>query len=113
MLLRQWRIWIDTIRRIFRSLSTLEEKMGQVSDALAGVKDQLAKAKGEILGRIADLEAQVAASGLDPADLAAIEDLKGAAQSLDDVVADVVPEPEPEPQSEPAPEPSPEPTEPA
>lgn len=77
-----------------QTLKSLEDKMGQVADALAGVKDQLAKARGEILGKIADLETQLADAGkLDAADQAAIQDLKDAAQGLDDVVPDAPVEP--------------------
>lgn len=72
--------------------------MGAVADALAGVKDQLDKAKGEILGKIADLETQLADAGkLDAADQAAIDALKGAAADLDAIVPDPAPEPPVEP----------------
>lgn len=78
------------INAIFR----MEKTMGAVSDALAGIKDQLAKAKAEVLSKITDLEAQLADAGkLDAADVAAIQDLKDAAQALDDVVVDPPVEP--------------------
>lgn len=91
---QQWRGWFNAIRRIFTALLILEEIMGQVADALAGVKEQLAKAKAEILGKIADLEAQLAAAGLDPADIAAVEELKGVAQDFDNIVPDAASEPD-------------------
>ncbi|MFH5231871.1 hypothetical protein [Antrihabitans spumae] len=66
-------------------------------DKLNAVADQLDKAKGEIVGAIADLKAQVeAGEALD------FSRLDASAQALDDVVADADPEPEPLP--EPTPE---------
>lgn len=86
--------WFINFKIIINALLRLESTMGAVADALAGVKDQLAKAKGEILAKLADLEAQLADAGkLDPADVAAIQDLKDAAQGLDDVVPDASTEP--------------------
>lgn len=86
--------WFINLKIIINALLRLESTMGAVADALAGVKDQLAKAKGEILAKLADLEAQLANAGkLDPADVAAIQDLKDAAQGLDDVVVDAPAEP--------------------
>lgn len=74
---------------LLETVKRLETKMGAVANALAGVKDQLAKAQAEILAKIADLEAQLADAGkLDAADEAALADLKAAAQGLDDVVPD-------------------------
>ena len=61
-------------------------------DALVG---QLAKAKAEIVTKIDELEAQVAAG--ETPDLTALKD---AVQALDDVVPDSVPEPEPVPEPE-------------
>lgn len=57
--------------------------MTEAQDAVDAVVVQLGKAKGEVLAKIADLEAQVAA-GQAP-DFSA---LKAAAQALDDVVPD-------------------------
>ena len=59
------------------------------SEALAGIAVQLAKAKGEIVDRIAVLEAAVA-SGEDLS--GPIAELSAVAQALDDVVPDVVPD---------------------
>lgn len=55
------------------------------ADAVAAVVEQLGKAKGEILGRIAVLEAAAAAGE----DLSGpLAELAAAAQALDDVVPD-------------------------
>ena len=59
--------------------------VGATQDAVDQIVAQLAKAQAEIVDRIADLEAQIAAG--ETPDLSA---LKAAAQSLDDVVVDVV-----------------------
>lgn len=86
--------WLTNLKIIINALLRLESIMGQVADALAGVKDQLAKAQGEILGKISDLETQLSNAGkLDEADQAAIDAVKGAAQGLDDVVPDAPAEP--------------------
>lgn len=74
--------------------------MGAEQDAVDAVVTQLGKAKDEIISKIADLEAQVAAG--ETPDLSA---LKAAAQALDDVVPDAVEEApvEEAPAEEPAP----------
>lgn len=57
------------------------------AEAIAAVVEQLGKAKGEILGRISELEAAAAAGE----DLSGpLADLAAAAQGLDDVVPDAV-----------------------
>ena len=71
--------------------------MGAVQDAVDQVAAQLAKAKAEIVAKVADLEAQVAAGEIP--DLTA---LKEAAQALDDVVLDVPPVGEPPVEEPPA-----------
>lgn len=61
-----------------------------LADDLKLVKEQLEKAKGEIVTRIAGLEDALAASGDQSVEVAAaVADLKSVAQGLDDVVADV------------------------
>lgn len=78
--------------RILETITRLEPLMGAVADSLAGIKDQLTKAQAEIVGKIANLEQLLANAGkLDDTDLAALAELKTAAQSLDDVVPDQVP----------------------
>lgn len=57
--------------------------MGAVQDTVNQIADQLAKAKTEIVTKIADLEAQIAAG-----ETPDLEPLKALAQSLDDVVPD-------------------------
>jgi hypothetical protein len=62
-----------------------EVVMGAAQDVVDQVTAQLGKAKDEVLAKIADLEAQVAAG--ETPDFTA---LKEAAQGLDDVVPDPV-----------------------
>lgn len=86
--------WLTNLKTIITALLRLESMMGAVSEALAGVSDQLAKAKTEIVGRITDLETQLANGGpLSPEDQAAIDAVKSAAQALDDVIPDAPVEP--------------------
>ena len=59
--------------------------MGALQDAVDQITAQLAKAQAEIVAKIADLEAQIAAG--ETPDLGP---LKAAAQALDDVVEDTV-----------------------
>ena len=74
--------------RILHRINCLEGLiMTEAQDAVDAVVSQLGKAKDEVLGKIADLEAQVAAG--ETPDFTA---LKAAAQALDDVVPDVEPE---------------------
>lgn len=62
-----------------------------VAESLGVIKDQLVKSRTEIVSKIADLEAAVAASGEPSAEVtSALDELRGIAQSLDDVVADAV-----------------------
>lgn len=70
--------------------------MSAAQDVIDQLTAQLDKAKTEILGKIADLEAQVAAG--ETPDFTA---LRAAAQALDDVVLDEPPAEEP-PTEEPA-----------
>ncbi len=62
-------------------------------DTVDQITEQLGKVSGEILGKIAELEAAVAAG--EPADFTA---LKAAVDSLDAIVPDPVVEPEPTPE---------------
>ena len=60
-----------------------------VVESLAAIKDQLVKARSEIVEKIDSLEEAVGEAGQPtPEVVAALEDLRGVAQSLDDVVAD-------------------------
>ena len=75
-------------RRKFLSKTEFKEIIvGIVQDAVDQITVQLGKAKDEILAKVADLEAQVAAG-----ETPDLEPLKAAAQALDDVVPDAVPE---------------------
>lgn len=61
-----------------------------LADDLKLVKEQLEKAKAEIVTRISGLEDALFSSGEQSAEVtAAVADLKSVAQGLDDVVADV------------------------
>jgi len=76
---------------IYNRLDELERKeeidMSELSDALAAVATQLAKAKEEILSKITALEGQI---GTIPPDAQAnLDAVKAIAQALDDVVPDV------------------------
>lgn len=58
---------------------------------LAALSDQLVKAKGEIVAKIADLETAIGnQDNVSPELQAAFDALKPAAQALDDIVPDVV-----------------------
>lgn len=69
-----------------------------VSEELDGIKLQLRKAKIEISAKLADLNANIVnlegaletAGTADPAVTAALEEVKAAAQEIDDIVPDVV-----------------------
>lgn len=62
---------------------------------LTALKAQNEKAKGEIVGKIATLEAAIAAGGSTSPEVdAALADLKGSIQGTDDLVPDA-PAPEP------------------
>lgn len=61
-----------------------------VVESLGAIKAQLVKARSEIVEKIDSLEEAVGEAGQPtPEVVAALEDLRGVAQSLDDVVADV------------------------
>lgn len=69
----------------------IKEYVVSVVETLALVKGQLLKAREEIVSKLADLEAAVAAAGEPSADVtAALDELRTVAQSLDDVVPDAV-----------------------
>jgi len=61
-------------------------------DAIKALTDQVRKAKGEIVGKIADLEAAIGANDTAAVD-AALLDLKAAVQGVDDIVPDAPVEP--------------------
>ncbi len=72
----------------------IEMKLEELSAALLTVSNQMAKAKDEILTRIAELEAAVGNAGeLPPEVVDAVNAVIGAAQQLDDIVPDAPPAP--------------------
>ena len=72
---------------------TIKEFVVALADDLNAVKDQLVKARAEIVAKVSDLESALAASGTDSVAVTeAVTALKDVAQGLDDVVPDVVPD---------------------
>jgi hypothetical protein len=70
----------------------IEMKLEELSAQLLSVSSQMAKAKDEILTRIAELEAAVGNAGeLPPEVVDAVNAVIGAAQQLDDIVPDAPP----------------------
>ena len=70
----------------------MEMKLEELSAQLLSVSNQMAKAKDEILSKIAALEAAVGNAGELPPDVVdAVNAVIGAAQQLDDIVPDAPP----------------------
>ena len=66
----------------------------EIADALNAVGTQLSKASSEVVAKISELEAAVAAGGQSSPEVdAAVANLKTAAQALDDIVPDAPAEP--------------------
>jgi hypothetical protein len=89
---------VDVLRAFSKSFTThfhhLERTImasnAELQQSLTDLGNQLDKAKGEIVQKIADLEAAVAAGGGSTPEVdAALEALKGKVQALDDLHADV------------------------
>lgn len=71
-------------------LRTIMATQEEAAATLSALKDQLTKANGEIQAKIqALIDAANAADTVNPTLQAAIDDLKPAAQALDDIVPDV------------------------
>ena len=68
-------------------------KVSELSVAIAALSTQLTKVQGEILGKIAALEAALVDVELPEDAVTALDGLRVGVQSLDDVVPDVVAEP--------------------
>jgi len=66
-------------------------KVSEIPAFVSSVKDELLKAKTEILDKIQDLENATQDAELSPEATTALNDLKSAAQGLDDIVPDVPP----------------------
>jgi predicted nucleic acid-binding Zn-ribbon protein len=85
-------------------LKEISMKLSDVLSANVSIRDQLTKVEVEIVKRVADLQAaidaltqQLADVELTPEQVASFDELKAAAQGLDDLNADeIVPEPVPE-----------------
>lgn len=77
---------------VVRLLLEMRELQLSNQDTVNEIQAQLSKASAEIVGKISDLEAAVAAG-----EVLDFSGLKAAAQALDDVVPDPVVEPGPEP----------------
>jgi predicted nucleic acid-binding Zn-ribbon protein len=84
----------DELRKMFFSLNHKVDRImasnAELQQSLTDLGNQLDKAKGEIVQKISDLEAAVAAGGGSTPEVdAALEALKGKVQALDDLHADV------------------------
>lgn len=79
----------EFVERIVRRVDRLERfVMSATQDAVNAIVGQLEKARGEIVDRIAEVQAQVDDAGVaDQVDLTALTEV---AQSLDDIVPDAV-----------------------
>jgi len=76
---------------IFERLGRIMTDQATHAAQLAAIKDQLTKASGEIVAKVAALEAAVAAAGgTTPEVDAAVADLRAVAQTLDDLNPDPV-----------------------
>jgi len=76
------------LRQIIKQQGEIKMKLSELLDALSALDDQIDKAQAEILAKIAALEAALVNVEI-PADAQAkIDELKAAAQSLDDIVPD-------------------------
>lgn len=84
-------MWIIFSNEIVDRLVRMETLMGKVAETVGPLKDQLDKAKKEILDKIDK------GNALDPEDTAALDALKSKVQELDDIVPDVTPGTTPEP----------------
>ena len=67
-------------------------KVSELAAAISELSAQLAKAQGEILGKIDALEAALVDVELPIEAVTALEGLRVGAQALDDIVPDVIPE---------------------
>jgi len=76
---------------LFRSRKEVKKFMGELADALGLIATQLAKAKDEIVAKIAELIAALANAPIPDDAKAKIEELKTLAVGLDDIVPDAPP----------------------
>ncbi len=83
-----------SLERMLATAKKLEEHMGKVADALAGIPDALNTAKDAIVAKIGDLESQIAAGGaLDADDNAALQAVKDSATGVEGIVPAPAPVP--------------------
>ena len=68
-------------------------KITELSTALVSLSDQLGKAQGEILGKIAALEAALVNVELPEEAVVAFDALRAQTQALDDIVPDEIVDP--------------------
>jgi len=81
-------VCILLVRQVLALKATREIVMSLLED-LRAIKDQLSRARDEIVDRISGLETALAAAGtVDPEVVAALESIKATAQALDDIVPD-------------------------
>lgn len=83
----------NTLDIIVNQLTNLKTQLtmnqAELAQALSDLKAQADKAKAEVVAKVVALEAAVAAGGVvDPAVEAALVDLRGAVQGLDDLNPD-------------------------
>lgn len=66
----------------------IDMKLKDLPGVLVSVKEQIEKAKAEVIAKIAALEAALGDVDLSPEAEAALESLKATAQGIDDIVPD-------------------------
>ena len=81
-----WIMYGREISQINKTTQEINMKIGELADAVGAVGTQLAKAKEEIVAKIAALEAALTDVEIPPAAQEALDALKQQAQELDDVV---------------------------
>lgn len=78
----------ETLSGINHNLENIMTQISEIEPLLANINTQLTKARDEIVSRIANLEASLATVELPPEATAALQQLQGIAQVLDDIVPD-------------------------
>ncbi len=74
---------------IFSHLKTITMAQQQIAEEIRAYAAQVKKGKDEVIGRIASLEEQLGNSNsISPEVRSALDELKGAAQDLDNIVPD-------------------------
>lgn len=92
-----FRSWLPaSLNDLKRTETNIMAKVNELAAQLTVVKEQVTKAKNEVIKRIADLEAALANVDLPPDAEAALTALKAEVQAVDDLNPDAPPPP-PEP----------------